>query len=206
MNYNFAPSKFHYQLFTFNLFKMGHWNNGVWHLDSRLSRYLPQTWLNFRRKSVKGFSTHGIIIKLFGASFLLVNSYLNGGTHTTRNANSAQHEQRATNTTRDAKQHAAQNNALRTRACRKHATLDTLHMLRDANGYACMTHSHQPTLYSHEPRTTACTHNSRTTDTQPPRTTHAHTALARQTTQPWYICDTCNIWHISHTTYVNFFN
>jgi len=43
-------------------------------------QYLPQTWLNFRRKSVKGFSTHGIIIKLFGASFLLVNSYLNGET------------------------------------------------------------------------------------------------------------------------------
>eukprot|EP00026_Physarum_polycephalum_P017702 Phypoly_transcript_19011.p1 GENE.Phypoly_transcript_19011~~Phypoly_transcript_19011.p1 ORF type:complete len:228 (+),score=6.77 Phypoly_transcript_19011:96-686(+) len=43
-------------------------------------QYLPQAWLNFRRKSVKGFSTHGIIIKLLGASFLLVNSYLNGET------------------------------------------------------------------------------------------------------------------------------
>ena len=42
-------------------------------------RYVPQMWLNFRRKSVKGFSTYGIIIKLIGASFLLVNSYLNGG-------------------------------------------------------------------------------------------------------------------------------
>jgi len=43
-------------------------------------QYLPQTWLNFRRKSVKGFSTTGIVIKLIGASFLLVNSYLNGET------------------------------------------------------------------------------------------------------------------------------
>jgi len=43
-------------------------------------QYLPQTYLNFQRKSVKGFSTLGIIIKLFGASFLLVNSYLNGET------------------------------------------------------------------------------------------------------------------------------
>jgi len=41
-------------------------------------QYLPQTYLNFKRKSVKGFSTHGIIIKLVGASFLLVNSFLNG--------------------------------------------------------------------------------------------------------------------------------
>jgi len=41
-------------------------------------QYLPQTYLNFKRKSVKGFSTLGIIIKLVGASFLLVNSFLNG--------------------------------------------------------------------------------------------------------------------------------
>lgn len=41
-------------------------------------QYLPQTYLNFRRKSVKGFSTLGIIIKLAGASFLLVNSFLVG--------------------------------------------------------------------------------------------------------------------------------
>jgi len=41
-------------------------------------QYLPQAYLNFKRKSVKGFSTHGIIIKLVGASFLLVNSFLNG--------------------------------------------------------------------------------------------------------------------------------
>jgi len=41
-------------------------------------QYLPQAYLNFKRKSVKGFSTIGIIIKLVGASFLLVNSFLNG--------------------------------------------------------------------------------------------------------------------------------
>jgi len=41
-------------------------------------QYLPQAFLNFRRKSVKGFSTVGIIIKLVGASFLLANSILNG--------------------------------------------------------------------------------------------------------------------------------
>jgi uncharacterized protein with PQ loop repeat len=41
-------------------------------------QYLPQAYLNFKRKSVKGFSTLGIIIKLAGASFLLVNSFLAG--------------------------------------------------------------------------------------------------------------------------------
>jgi len=41
-------------------------------------QYLPQAYLNFKRKSVKGFSTVGIIIKLIGASFLLLNSFLNG--------------------------------------------------------------------------------------------------------------------------------
>jgi uncharacterized protein with PQ loop repeat len=41
-------------------------------------QYLPQAYLNFKRKSVKGFSTIGIIIKLTGASFLLVNSFLVG--------------------------------------------------------------------------------------------------------------------------------
>jgi len=40
-------------------------------------QYLPQAYLNYKRKSVKGFSTVGIIIKLVGASFLLVNSSLN---------------------------------------------------------------------------------------------------------------------------------
>eukprot|EP01112_Ceratiomyxa_fruticulosa_P016234 TRINITY_DN4870_c1_g1_i1.p1 TRINITY_DN4870_c1_g1~~TRINITY_DN4870_c1_g1_i1.p1 ORF type:complete len:228 (-),score=14.54 TRINITY_DN4870_c1_g1_i1:71-754(-) len=41
-------------------------------------QYLPQAWLNFKRKSVRGFSTSGIIIKHIGASFLFVNSWLNG--------------------------------------------------------------------------------------------------------------------------------
>lgn len=42
-------------------------------------RYLPQAWLNYVRKSVKGFSSLGIIIKLVGASFLLVNAILTQG-------------------------------------------------------------------------------------------------------------------------------
>ncbi|KAJ5080444.1 pq loop repeat family protein [Anaeramoeba ignava] len=40
-------------------------------------QYLPQTFLNYKNKSVKGFSTTGIIIKLIGSSFLLINSFLN---------------------------------------------------------------------------------------------------------------------------------
>ena len=43
------------------------------------SRYIPQTCLNFRRKSVVGFSTTGIIVKHVGASFLFMNSLLTGG-------------------------------------------------------------------------------------------------------------------------------
>ncbi|KAJ3427972.1 pq loop repeat family protein [Anaeramoeba flamelloides] len=39
-------------------------------------QYAPQALLNYQRKSVKGFSTTGIIIKLVGACFLMVNSYL----------------------------------------------------------------------------------------------------------------------------------
>ncbi|KAN0023350.1 hypothetical protein ACTFIU_011520 [Dictyostelium citrinum] len=41
-------------------------------------QYLPQMYLNFKRKSVQGFSSSGIIIKLVGASFLFVNSWLTG--------------------------------------------------------------------------------------------------------------------------------
>jgi uncharacterized protein with PQ loop repeat len=41
-------------------------------------QYIPQTILNFKRKSVKGFSTHGILIKLIGASFLCINSIFMG--------------------------------------------------------------------------------------------------------------------------------
>jgi hypothetical protein len=37
-------------------------------------RYLPQAWKNYKRGSVAGFSTSGIILKLIGASFLCVNS------------------------------------------------------------------------------------------------------------------------------------
>lgn len=43
-------------------------------------QYIPQTILNFKRKSVSGFSTAGIIIKLVGASFLAVNAYITGET------------------------------------------------------------------------------------------------------------------------------
>jgi uncharacterized protein with PQ loop repeat len=41
-------------------------------------QYLPQTYLNWKRKSVEGFNSTGILIKLFGASFFTVNSYLIG--------------------------------------------------------------------------------------------------------------------------------
>jgi len=40
------------------------------------AQYLPQAWLNFSKKSVKGFSSLGIILKHVGASFLLVNAIL----------------------------------------------------------------------------------------------------------------------------------
>ncbi|KYQ88786.1 transmembrane protein [Tieghemostelium lacteum] len=43
-------------------------------------QYLPQMKLNYQRKSTQGFSSSGIIIKLIGASFLLVNSWLTGET------------------------------------------------------------------------------------------------------------------------------
>lgn len=43
-------------------------------------QYIPQTILNFKRKSVQGFSTAGIIIKLIGASFLAINAYITGET------------------------------------------------------------------------------------------------------------------------------
>lgn len=43
-----------------------------------LLQYIPQMYLNYKRKSVRGFSTTGIIIKLVGASFLLMNSYMTG--------------------------------------------------------------------------------------------------------------------------------
>jgi uncharacterized protein with PQ loop repeat len=41
-------------------------------------QYFPQAILNFQRKSVSGFSTLGIVVKLIGASFLGVNAYLTG--------------------------------------------------------------------------------------------------------------------------------
>ena len=41
-------------------------------------QYAPQAWLNYKRKSVKGFSTTGILIKLIGAAYLGVNSALMG--------------------------------------------------------------------------------------------------------------------------------
>jgi len=39
-------------------------------------QYIPQAWKNYQRKSIHGFSTTGIIIKLIGASFLMSNSIL----------------------------------------------------------------------------------------------------------------------------------
>eukprot|EP01113_Clastostelium_recurvatum_P025121 TRINITY_DN3019_c0_g1_i4.p1 TRINITY_DN3019_c0_g1~~TRINITY_DN3019_c0_g1_i4.p1 ORF type:complete len:244 (+),score=70.08 TRINITY_DN3019_c0_g1_i4:78-809(+) len=44
-------------------------------------QYIPQAYLNYQRKSVRGFSTTGITLKLIGASFLLANSWLNGETY-----------------------------------------------------------------------------------------------------------------------------
>jgi len=41
-------------------------------------QYVPQICLNFSRKSVRGFSSVGIIIKHVGASFLFINSLLTG--------------------------------------------------------------------------------------------------------------------------------
>jgi hypothetical protein len=41
-------------------------------------QYAPQAVLNYKRKSVKGFSTTGILIKLIGAAYLGVNSALLG--------------------------------------------------------------------------------------------------------------------------------
>jgi hypothetical protein len=43
------------------------------------TRYIPQAWLNYRRKHVKGFSKLGIVIKHIGASFLWINSMILGG-------------------------------------------------------------------------------------------------------------------------------
>lgn len=37
--------------------------------------YIPQTYHNYKRKNIFGFSALGVIIKLIGASFLAVNSY-----------------------------------------------------------------------------------------------------------------------------------
>jgi len=39
-------------------------------------QYIPQTLKNYQRKSCKGFSSVGIVIKLIGAAFLMVNSFL----------------------------------------------------------------------------------------------------------------------------------
>ncbi|ELR20560.1 PQ loop repeat family protein [Acanthamoeba castellanii str. Neff] len=43
-------------------------------------QYLPQTYLNYKRKSVTGFSVSGIIIKLVGSCFLIVNAWASGET------------------------------------------------------------------------------------------------------------------------------
>ncbi len=43
-------------------------------------QYIPQALKNYRRKSCEGFSSTGIIIKLVGAAFLMINAYLTGET------------------------------------------------------------------------------------------------------------------------------
>jgi uncharacterized protein with PQ loop repeat len=43
-----------------------------------LLQYVPQIVWNYSRKSVRGFSAVGIIMKLVGASFLLINALLTG--------------------------------------------------------------------------------------------------------------------------------
>lgn len=40
--------------------------------------YVPQFILNYKRKSIRGFSLQSIVLKLIGASFLFVNSLFNG--------------------------------------------------------------------------------------------------------------------------------
>jgi len=51
---------------------------GVFSSFCFLLQYVPQIMWNFTRKSVKGFSPTGIVIKLVGASFLLINAFLTG--------------------------------------------------------------------------------------------------------------------------------
>jgi uncharacterized protein with PQ loop repeat len=43
-------------------------------------QYIPQAWLNYKRKSISGLSTTGILIKLIGASFLGINAAITGET------------------------------------------------------------------------------------------------------------------------------
>jgi hypothetical protein len=49
---------------------------------------MPQTILNYKRKSVAGFSTSGIIIKLIGSCFLIINAWVSGGTSPPRRLSS----------------------------------------------------------------------------------------------------------------------
>jgi uncharacterized protein with PQ loop repeat len=41
-------------------------------------QYIPQAIKNYKRQSVQGFSTSGIIMKLLGAAFLTINAYILG--------------------------------------------------------------------------------------------------------------------------------
>jgi len=41
-------------------------------------QYLPQTYLNWKRKSVVGFSAPAIVLKLFGGCFLFINAWVTG--------------------------------------------------------------------------------------------------------------------------------
>eukprot|EP00727_Mastigamoeba_balamuthi_P004316 m51a1_g13882 hypothetical protein (234) ;mRNA; r:653240-654492 len=56
---------------------LAHWLGGVASVCFVI-QYVPQIWHNYGRKSVEGFSTSSIIIKLVGAAFLAVNSALLG--------------------------------------------------------------------------------------------------------------------------------
>eukprot|EP01084_Bolivina_argentea_P230601 389039_1 len=68
-----------YSGYSVNMERMGH----ILGMTATLCftvQYAPQALQNFQRKSTKGFSSTGIIIKLVGAAFLMVNAHLTGET------------------------------------------------------------------------------------------------------------------------------
>eukprot|EP00483_Globobulimina_turgida_P013502 UN13527 len=64
---------------TLNVHHIGHFLGMTATLCFTL-QYAPQAIKNFQRKSTMGFSSTGIIIKLVGAAFLMINAYLTGET------------------------------------------------------------------------------------------------------------------------------